>query len=118
MWNLAHTIVPLQSLLMIQVVTVATACLGIVCCAPSPGPIKRRMVGLLERFDRWDYNGDGQLSAAELRYPERLGGFSAEEIIDFYDKDGDRLISLKEAQGGMKRVDEAREIADEILEDV
>lgn len=74
------------------------------------------MVGLLEKFDRWDYNGDGQLSANELKQVEQLGGFTAAEIIDFYDTNGNRRISLVEAQAGIGRVDEAREVADELLD--
>lgn len=86
---------------------------GLGACVPSPGPIKRQMVGLLEKFDRWDFNGDGFLGESELKDAEKLSTFSAKEIVDFYDMDGDGKISLKEAQDGMKRLPEAQEIAAE-----
>lgn len=88
--------------------------IALAACAPHPGPVKRQMVGLLEKFDRWDYNGDGQLSASELQEAERLSGMPAKDLIDFYDTNNDRKISLREAQAGMSRLDEARETVDEI----
>ncbi len=71
-------------------------------------------MGLLEKFDRWDYDGNGQLSPAELSEAERIGGFSVDEIIKFYDTSGNRQISLIEAQAGIPRIDEARDIADDL----
>lgn len=86
----------------------------VVCsCASGPGPVKRQMVGLTEKFDRWDYNGDGQLGTSELVEAERLSGYTAAEIIRFYDTGGDGLISLRETQDGMSRLGEAQEIAEE-----
>lgn len=84
---------------------------GLAACAPSPGPIKRQMVGLLAKFDRWDFNGDGFLRESELKEAEKRSSFTAKEIVEFYDVGGDGKISLKEAQDGMKRLPEAREIA-------
>lgn len=78
-------------------------------CATQPDPVKRQMIGLLEKFDRWDYNGDGQLSESELKEAEELSGKPAAEIIRFYDTDGNRRISLTEAQAAIPRLDEARE---------
>ena len=78
-------------------------------CAPHPGPIKRQMIGLLEKFDRWDYNGDGHLVASELKDAEQLSGLPTNEIVDFYDTDKDARISFREAQAGLSRLDEARE---------
>lgn len=75
--------------------------------------MKRKMIGLIEKFDRWDYNGDGRLNAKELNEAERVGGFEAREIIDFYDTNGDRLISLREAQDGILRLDEAKQIVED-----
>ncbi len=72
------------------------------------------MVGLLEKFDRWDYDGNGELSKSELKDAEVLSGLSTAEIIEFYDTDGDARISLVEAQGGMSRVDEARDVIEEL----
>lgn len=65
------------------------------------------MIGLLEKFDRWDYNGDGFLSASELKPAEAKSGYSPERILGFYDTNHDGKISLKEAQAGVKRPEEA-----------
>ncbi|MDP4722300.1 MAG: EF-hand domain-containing protein [Akkermansiaceae bacterium] len=80
-------------------------------CATSPGPIKRQMIGLIEKFDRWDINGDGFLTESELKEAEKLSNFTAAEIVEFYDTGGDGKVSLKEAQEGIARLPEAREIA-------
>ena len=82
-------------------------------CASAPGPVvpetpvERQMIGLLEKFDRWDHDGDGKLTAAELVEAERLTGQPPSKIVDFYDSNKDGAISLREAQTGYSRVDEA-----------
>ncbi|MDE0835134.1 MAG: hypothetical protein OSA84_02135 [Akkermansiaceae bacterium] len=43
---------------------VGTIAFALAACAPHP--LKRQMVGLLEKFDHWDYKGDGSLSHTEL----------------------------------------------------
>jgi len=89
------------------------------CSGPAIGPVvpktptERKMIGLLEKFDRWDLNGDGQLEAKELRDAEKITGQKPAEIIDFYDRDKNGKISLREAQIGFQRVDEAEKIAAE-----
>ena len=70
-------------------------------------PVERQMIGLLEKFDRWDHNGDGKLTASELTDAERLTGHTPAKIIEFYDRDKDGSISLREAQTGYARADEA-----------
>lgn len=90
------------------------ATFALAACAPQPGPVKRQMVGLLEKFDRWDYNGDGQLALSELKEAEQLSGLSAADILGFYDAGKNGRISLAEAQAGMSRLDEARETVQEI----
>lgn len=96
------------------------ACLLAACGGP-PGPVipetrvERQMIGLLEKFDRWDFNGDGFLDASELGEAERMTGAKPEAIIDFYDLDGDGRISLREAQLGYARSDEAQDLRDERL---
>ena len=87
----------------------ATLVFALASCAPHPGPVKRQMIGLLEKFDRWDYNGDGHLVASELKDAEQLSGLPVAEIVKFYDTDNDARISLREAQAGLLRLDEARE---------
>lgn len=87
----------------------ATLVFAIASCAPHPGPVKRQMIGLLEKFDRWDYNGDGHLVASELKDAEQLSGLPVGEIVEFYDTDEDQRISFQEAQAGLSRLDEARE---------
>jgi hypothetical protein len=83
-------------------------------CATRPGPVKRQMVGLLEKFDRWDYNGDGQLGVSELKEAEERSGLPKEDILGFYDTGKNGRISLAEAQAGMSRLEEARETVKEI----
>lgn len=99
---------------MIRIAAALVTFLCIAACAPTHGPVKRKMVGLLEKFDRWDYNGDGQLSKSELKDAEQIGGFGADEIIKFYDTSGNGTISFAEAQSGLSRVDEARVVAKEL----
>jgi hypothetical protein len=87
--------------------------IAFVSCSSGPGPVtpttrvERQMIGLLEKFDRWDENGDGFLVAGELKQAEKLSGHSPAKIIDFYDLNKDGKISLREAQRGFSRVDEA-----------
>ncbi|HEX7261015.1 MAG TPA: EF-hand domain-containing protein [Luteolibacter sp.] len=82
-------------------------------CAAGPGPItpqtpvERQMIGLLQKFDRWDDNGDGYLTASELKQAEQLSGHPRAKIIGFYDANQDGRISLREAQKGIARVEEA-----------
>lgn len=87
--------------------------LAIASCSSGPGPItpttkvERQMVGLLEKFDRWDYNGDGYLTASELKQAEKISGLPPARIIGFYDTNHDGRISLREAQDGFSRTGEA-----------
>lgn len=87
-----------------------------VSCSSAPGPVvpktrvERQMIGLLEKFDRWDYNGDGFLTVSELGPARRIAGHEPAEIIDFYDTNKDARISLKEAQSGYSRAAEAEQI--------
>jgi hypothetical protein len=82
-------------------------------CTSAPGPVvpetrvERQMIGLLEKFDRWDYNGDGQLTVDELEEARKSGGHDPEKILAFYDKDRSGGISLREAQAGYARSGEA-----------
>jgi Ca2+-binding EF-hand superfamily protein len=86
-------------------------------CNSGPGPItpqtrvERQMVGLLEKFDRWDEDGNGKLTASELKEAEKRSGQPAAKIIDFYDTNGDRAITLREAQDGYSRAEEAEKKA-------
>ena len=88
-------------------------------CSSGPGPftpksrVERQMVGLVQKFDRYDLNGDGELTARELKPAATVSGRPVSEILDFYDEDKDASISLKEAQGGFDRRDEARQRAKE-----
>jgi Ca2+-binding EF-hand superfamily protein len=88
-------------------------------CHPGMSPVvpktpkQRQMVGLLEKFDRWDYNGDGELSKKEVRIGIRgLKGkpqqvrYSAAEVLGFYDTNKNGKISLAEAQDGYRRAHE------------
>ena len=87
--------------------------LAIASCAHGPGPItpktkvERQMVGLLQKFDRWDENGDGYLTAPELKPAAKISGQAPAKIVGFYDTNHDHQISLQEAQDGFSRADEA-----------
>jgi EF hand len=87
-----------------------------VSCASGLGPVtpksrvERQMIGLLQKFDRWDDNGDGFLSRSELKVASTISGHSPRKIISFYDRNGDRKISLSEAQAGYARSSEAEQI--------
>ena len=75
-------------------------------------PVERQMIGLLEKFDRWDYNGDGQLDAGEITAGLKAAPstpYTADQVIEFYDTSGNKKISLSEAQAGYKRADEAEQ---------
>lgn len=90
---------------------------AVVSCAKAPGPVtpvtpvQRQMIGLLEKFDRWDENGDGHLTEAELGKAEKITGHPPEKIVAFYDQNGDKRISLAEAQEGLSRFHEAEHAA-------
>lgn len=82
-------------------------------CSSGPGPAvphnktERQMLGLLQKFDRWDDNGDGELDQDELTAALVDTPYKAANVIDFYDTGGNRRISLREAQAGYKRAPEA-----------
>jgi hypothetical protein len=87
-----------------------------VACHPGIGPVvpqnsvERKMIGLLQKFDRWDENGDGNLDERELAPAKNFSTLTPAEIIAFYDTGKDGKISLREAQAGYARSDEARKI--------
>ena len=82
-------------------------------CSSGPGPItpktrvERQMVGLLQKFDRWDDNGDGYLTAPELKGASQISHQPPDKILGFYDTNHDHKVSLREAQDGYSRNDEA-----------
>lgn len=88
-------------------------------CSTAPGPVahatpvERQMVGFLQKFDRWDEDGDGYLTALNLKKAEQITGHPPEKIVEFYDSNHDKKISLAEAQAGLKRFDEAEAAARE-----
>ncbi len=71
------------------------------------------MLGLLEKFDRWDYDGSGELTAKEvdqglkrLKDTPMKVSYTGKQVVDFYDTDRNGGISLREAQAGYRRSDE------------
>lgn len=82
-------------------------------CSPSIGPVvpktpvERKMIGLLQKFDRWDDDGNGQLDRQELAEGLAGSGHSPEAVMEFYDANRDGKISLKEAQNAYSRAPEA-----------
>ena len=85
-------------------------------CSPGLGPVvpgtevERKMIALLEKFDRWDDNGDGQLDRSELADGLKGTDHSPERVIAFYDADRNGRVSIREAQAGYRRAGEAEEI--------
>jgi Ca2+-binding EF-hand superfamily protein len=79
---------------------------AVVACGPTPDSPQARQLqrfGLLEKFDRFDENGDGYLNRRELEAGARQVGvhFTAAEmdqIMIAYDRNRDGRISLHEAQ--------------------
>lgn len=98
---------------------------GILCCSCGPKigpvvpktPVQHQMLALLEKFDRWDYNGDGQLGKTELAHgiaslhgkPQEVS-YTTKEVLDFYDTDRNGKISLAEAQKGYSRSHEVGKV--------
>lgn len=77
-----------------------------VSCNPPPDSAlarQRKMDGLLEKFDRFDYNGDGYLTRRELDNGARQLGIvlsraDLDRIMTGYDLNRDRRISHWEAE--------------------
>lgn len=89
-------------------------------CQQGLGPVvpeskvERQMIGLLEKFDRWDYDGDGYLDRKEiqdginsLKGTQREVKYTAADVIEFYDTNHDGKVSMSEAQAGYARAAEA-----------
>jgi hypothetical protein len=88
-------------------------------CASGPGPVtpenrtERQMLGLLEKFDRWDDDGNGELTVKEVDHGiNRFKGtpmkvhYTGKQVVDFYDANRNGTVSLREAQAGYHRADE------------
>lgn len=91
----------------------ALALFSLAACSPGPGTAipetrsEKQMLGLMEKFDRWDFNGDGELSAKEIstgiagvQGTQKGVTYKAADVVKYYDKDGDGKVSLREAQAG------------------
>lgn len=81
-------------------------------CLPAPDQRSdqhRKMFGMLEKFDRFDDNGDGYLTRGELDAGIKAKGMvhltpeELDKVMKAYDTSGDRRISLHEAEIGAKR---------------
>jgi Ca2+-binding EF-hand superfamily protein len=68
---------------------------------------ERKMIGLMEKFDRWDEDGNGRLNHTELTLGLAGTDHQPANVIKFYDTNHDGSISLREAQAGYARADEA-----------
>ncbi len=74
---------------------------------------EKQMLGLIEKFDRWDHDGNGQLNAREIdagvatiKGTSGSVTYDAADVIKHYDRNGDQTVSLREAQSGYKRTTE------------
>jgi hypothetical protein len=81
-------------------------------CAPAPTrPSDRQlqMIGLVQKFDRFDHNGDGYLTRKELEDGLRAEGSLSltpaelNRVMAAYDINHDKRISRHEAQLGADR---------------
>ncbi|PAW67838.1 MAG: hypothetical protein B9S30_06670 [Verrucomicrobiia bacterium Tous-C5FEB] len=94
-----------------RIITLALVALS--ACSPSIGPVvpktpvERKMIGLLQKFDRWDDDGNGQLDRQELAEGLAGSGHSPDAVMEFYDANRDGKTSLKEAQNAYSRAPEA-----------
>ena len=67
------------------------------------------MYGLLQKFDRFDYDGDGYLTRGELKEGVRessslqLSDAELDQVMRAYDANRDRRISHHEAQQAAQR---------------
>jgi hypothetical protein len=90
---------------------------AVAACASGPGPVtpenrtERQMLGLLEKFDRWD--DDGELTVKEVDHGiNRFKGtsmkvnYTGKQVIEFYDTNRSGTVTLREAQAGYHRADE------------
>ena len=84
----------------------------VVSCAPAPDPLAarhRQMIGLVQKFDRFDANGDGYLTRQEIRDGLREAGTltltpaELDQVMAAYDLNHDQRISHHEAQLGADR---------------
>lgn len=80
---------------------------GMAACLPNtnePPPTHRKMFGLVEKFDRFDDNGDGQLTRRELEDGvETVGTVTLtkeqfDRVMVVYDTNKNGRISLHEAK--------------------
>jgi hypothetical protein len=87
----------------------ATGWLGCSVPVDSPQARQMQMYGLVQKFDRFDYDGDGFLTRAELQEGVAESGslnLTEEEwqrVMKAYDTNRDGRISRREAQTGADR---------------
>jgi Ca2+-binding EF-hand superfamily protein len=93
-----------------------------VSCSPQPlgpvvpsKPIERKMIGFLEKFDRWDEDGNGELDLKEIEIGKKSvkrepneKRYTAAQVVEFYDTDRSGTVSLSEAQAGYRRSGELK----------
>lgn len=85
------------------------ACSQVPVPASPESQVERKMIGLMQKFDLWDDNGDGQLDEAELAIGLEGMEHKPAAVIDFYDTNRNGKISLREAQAGYSRSEEAEQ---------
>jgi hypothetical protein len=82
-----------------------TSCVSSTDSTAPKSTSEKQMLGFIEKFDRWDYNGNGVLSTKEidegiasLQGTSRSVTYTSAEVVKFYDRNGDKAVSLREAQ--------------------
>jgi hypothetical protein len=95
----------MKSSIILPVVSLLAACTATE-SPTDPAVVSRKMIGLQQKFDLIDLDGDGYLTRSEL-----VEGFdeigvvdqspeTVDAIIDFYDFNKDGKLSLRETQSG------------------
>ena len=92
---------------LMKALTALAAILLVSCAGNGPGRSgandRFQDIAILQKFDLWDYNGDGYLSEKEVTdgVKDRDSQIAEPpvEIIKHFDRNGDGRISLAEAEG-------------------
>ena len=107
----------MKSLLLFPLAALLVSCGGGVAPGPAAQPgdnlqsdQERKVIALLEKFDRFDDNGNGQLTRAEIVNGIRFEGIHGvdnaeiDRLFATYDTDRNASLSLPEANAALSAV--------------